>query len=186
MWVVQLPTLIFNMKVTSEELKTIIFIERDIEEGLAYRIVSEFNWEATEIDVYISSIGGSAFEVDKLIKLIEDNFETINVYACGNLLSAAFYLFFKINAKKRELIGKSLGMFHKSTWDHVTSHGLKRSPYETAKISHIKELNDDQKEFCKTVLKFTDKELSLIYDDEEDVYFDNNRLLEFIKNRDDK
>jgi len=186
MWVAPLPTLIFNMKATSEELKTIIFIEEGIEEGVASKIASEFNWEATEIDVYISSFGGSAFEVDKLIKLIEDNFDTINVYACGNLLSAAFYLFFKINAKKRELIGKTLGMCHKSTWEHLTYHGLRKNSYETAKISFIKEFNDEQRNFYKTVLKFTDKELSLIYDDEEDVYFDNNRLLEFIKNRDDK
>ena len=35
MWVAPLPTLIFNMKVTSEELKTIIFIEGDIEDGLS-------------------------------------------------------------------------------------------------------------------------------------------------------
>lgn len=171
------------MKESSEELKTIIFIDGDIEEGLAGRIASEFNWEASEVDVYISSYGGSAFEVDKITHLIEDNFETINVYACGNLLSAGFYLFFRLKAKKRKLIGKTVGMFHKSTWDHLTSFGIKKSPYEKAKVDHIEELNEEQRLFCKNILKFTDQELSLIYEEEEDVYFDTKRMNEFIKNR---
>jgi len=170
------------MKKNSEDYNTIFILPSVIEEETVASIVSSIDFDYTGIDIYVNSLGGSAFVTDQLIHIFENNFDVINMYANGNMGSAAFDLFFKINATKRQLIGQTSGMIHKAEWEHTVSYGYKTDEAALAKQNFIEKYNNVSKSFYTNVLKFTKEELNTIYEKELDLYFTNVRLNELIEN----
>lgn len=170
------------MKLNQEYSKTFLSINTEIEDNIFDELVKVLDYNCAVIDIYISSYGGSMFEVDKLIHLVESNFEIINVYATGIIASAGFYLFFKINANERKLIGKTTGIYHKGKWEHTSVLGGDEDAlYENKKL-HMDQLNSDMEQWCRDCLLLTEEELDTMFVQNKDQFFSHDRLLQLIKN----
>lgn len=170
------------MKLKDEYSKTFLSINNEIEEGMFDTVGETLNFDCAIVDVYISSNGGSAFEVDKIIHLLESNFETINIYGTGMLMSGAFKLFFKTKANERKLIGRATGMCHKATWEHLSSLGGDDDAFYEAKKAHLAQLNSDMEIWCREDLKLNKDELDTMFVKGKDQFFSHDRLLEIMKN----
>lgn len=169
------------MKIDAGRAETIITIDGIIEEGLSERLLSNLNFDANEVDVYITSEGGNLFEIDKIIHILENNFDIINIYGNGKLYSAAFVFFFKLKANKRALIGHTSGMVHKAIWESSISLGLKDAAYIPHITNYMNEMNEKLNYFLTTDVKLNSKELFDIFEKEDDVYFTHERLEELIR-----
>lgn len=161
-------------------MSNIFTIYGEINDDTIKDLLSSVDMASDKIVIYISSQGGDVIAMEILKHIIENTFAHIEIRATGVLESAALYLFFTLQANKRELIGEVVGMAHKATWEHDIQIGLNKKKLESAKEDFINAYNNKQRDMFKNILKMSDDEINDIFDNDEEVYFNTQRLTSLI------
>lgn len=133
------------------------------------------------ITVYLNSEGGELISMYVIKDLLERYNQLVELVAVGNLMSAAFDLFFEVNLDKKRIVTPTIGMIHQSSNDiRVQADGKLRDPFTKA-MKHDMLL--DNKMHIKTLktIGLNEEELKL-FNNGEDVFFTTQRLQQFLKN----
>lgn len=131
-----------------------------------------------KLTVYISSSGGECYASEAIMDAMNNNKEKIEVVACGNLSSNAFWLFFNFKGK-RDILSHATGMFHYcGSNKRIMENG--RMEYADDRLT----LKEDKKRAVLTRkwcvdLGFTKSEMRKM-ESGEYLFFGNDRLKELL------
>lgn len=160
-----------------------IYLYGDISKDSVLNFINDFNRldPQKQITVYLNSEGGGLVEMYMIKDILERCNKPIELVAMGNVMSAAFDLFFEVNVSKKRIISPTIGMTHQAECTvKIKADGkLHDCFYET--LNHVVSL-DNKKHFkMLKQLGLTEAELKL-YNNGEDIYFPTERLNQFLKN----
>lgn len=135
----------------------------------------------TSLRIYLNSPGGSVDSMLAIIDLINECKDAVEVIGYGELMSAAFNLFFAIECKKK-LLPHTRGMAHLPyTQFDVDSTGKISGDAAIASLKGLKDLKPLFMNMFKK-LDFTKEELETITNGK-DVYFDYKQMLDLLNGK---
>ena len=159
------------------------FYNIEIDENLTKEISECIsNKDYDKVVIYLSSFGGSEWDAQVIIDMINENKDKVEVIGYGKLLSAAFLIFMDIKCKKR-ILDNSYGMFHQGNWStDIRYNGNPSSDFYKFRVKQTKsKIYPYYVDKCKE-WGFNEQELKK-YKKGEDVYFSYERFKELINHK---
>ncbi len=159
----------------------IIDINEDITKEVTNKIIIALNSlkKGEKLFIYLSSDGGSVEVAEAIIDIVNNNSDIIEIVGYGQLISAAFNLFFRVQCYKTLLHG-TFGMCHSSyTSININESGNPNTMEDSISKKFIKVQRDYTISFCRN-LGMTDKEINAIKRGK-DVYFQYDRMQELLR-----
>lgn len=165
-------------------MKHIISISGEFNSETLNKFIEDYNNtpdEVTDLHIYLSSFGGESSVSECIVDIIEHSKYHVTLIASDDISSAAFYLFFKSKGDKR-ILPNTIGMFHMGYIEtaSVDERGKPKEEVDKAVIQSLKNAKKDTLDFCEK-LGMNTTEIGKIKRSKE-VYFQYNRLVEFIDN----
>lgn len=135
-----------------------------------------------ELTIYISSWGGCANSMEAMQDVINANSDRITLICNGDLFSAAFILFFSVKCR-RIVLDRAIGLHHHYMLSeiNIASNG---EPDDALCRYRLKQLKADRMKEIRFFrsLGMSEEEVAKI-ERNEDVYFNDKRLRQFLKNQ---
>lgn len=129
--------------------------------------------------LYFSSEGGEVNSAEAIIHIINNNIDLIELVGYGDIMSSGFEIFFRSKCY-RILLPNCLGMYHQGSIKIDVNEGS--NPYQTRDKADKEWMRSQMEQTLKLCnsLKMNEKEITSIKRGK-DVYFQYNRMLDFLK-----
>lgn len=136
--------------------------------------------EGNTLKIYLNSEGGSVYEQDAIVDFININKERVRLIGYGQLFSAAFNIFFKVECP-RELIVDTIGMAHFCwTTVEIDQSGKPADDFNKFQAKEMKRTQDETVQFLKKVGLSTTEVNKIIKG--KDIWISYPRMLQLFNN----
>lgn len=163
----------------------IINLNGEVNNKMFNSLLEALNYCIRENDalrIYLNSFGGNLADMEAIISLINEGKDFIELVGYGELMSAAFIIFFSAECEK-SLLPNTVGMMHYPyTYVDIDARGKhKPNPSNSFNFSSLQEIKASIHRFIKTV-EFSDTEVKLITNGG-DAYFTHKRMKELLNGK---
>ncbi len=171
------------MVVIEKQMKKIIYLVGEINEGMFTKFVEDINSTENKITIYLSSGGGNTAYSSAIADIINSDAERFEVVLFSIAASAAFTLFFGIECS-RKILPICYGLYHLG---EIAIDGYligdKFVPTTAFQKQFVKSIPLEIVEIKKLMLKlkFTEKEIKQVLAGK-DVTFGPERMQQFLDN----
>lgn len=138
----------------------------------------------SELNIYVTSVGGDLNATDILKHYLENNFKKVNIIIAGYIISSMWR--FALTLKNRgfvHILGRAYAQDHNSIIYSETVYNNQSNYYN--KIAVVREVADGDREdwynLCKKEFGYTEEELKC-HEEEREIYFNKERMIEIINN----
>ena len=164
----------------------ILNLQGEINTDMVKDLIEFCNQGYDDNEIYLNSHGGNLADMVVMLDIINKRSRSTTLIGYEQLSSAAFVLFYSVNCKI-EIINDCFGMFHKAySAFNLHSDGNVKKDFDKFQLSIMSNMQESLDLLIKR-LKFNKTEIAK-YKDGKDVYFAQNRMLEFaeIRNKENK
>jgi len=160
----------------------VLTLNGEINHNMLNRLANYVNLaqkDNVKLNIYLDSSGGEVSVYSAMADIINNNYENIHLVGYGQLMSAAFYLFFDVKCTK-ELLPFTTGMTHYSSVDvtiNTTGSPVKNGADDLI-VKEMKISKTDLVSFHKDI-GLNSKEIKQ-FTQGKDVYFSYKRMKELL------